>query len=942
MGRQKKSEIDAILEQLKISYFDDSLNDQEESLQETVEFEEDAELSAVLAKIFSESESIEKDNFNAAEQPVESQESDEPSDQEEPSLYVDDGEATEEVVNVAAEPKEEPLADKNIDTSENIAVQGVVTESEHIKSEQEIVDDVLKSMFHSELISQTNSDTIESSEQDDTYDFYDNQPDLPDDSKLTSDPSDELINDNAEPICIELENSTTEGSEISQSLELEEEASGVETDNDEFYYSDENESTDTTYVITRKKIIVDPDDYVRDDMQRSLLEIPFFKPQTDIDFSIREYVEENDSKTEETETVGLTSSDPKSEMSDKEISLLIKLGYTGEINASGENQHANKVIFNKSKDYIPEKHKIIHGFCGKEFSSKDQISDIKKKFKFDSIRILVQSIIVSLIAVVMVAYDLSAVFSDVKHNSIASLCLLSSLIVSLVMSKQIFAGISAIIKFDTNQYSLPSVILIESIICHIIICFILLAQPDLISPEAYFSVGGYPILYMAITAWSEWIDCYRESGIFNFIAHDGTRYVAEQQTSANVIKESIRRRAIFSDESENRYIIRRAGFISGFHKKTCEGKPMKSKIFLSIGIIPAIAIIMGIIISVFNDSIVHGLSGMTFVLFLSAPVFSVASLSVIELLNYFRLKKTNSVLIGSDTPSSISKTRSLVFQDVDAIRITACTKINPNKNTENPQKWLNIAKSVFETLGGPLSKIHTQDKDKQSNIDHDVAINSISDNGIDLYFDSSMNVLIGDRAYMQSHNIKVKTDVNLTGATHGTERSVIYMAFDKTPQIGFIVTSKVKKSFLKIIYLLTNSNINIEVQSYEPQINDYFFEINNPDSPVSVVKPLKYESSEPSDVSDSCLVSSSPLDMCRTIIYSKIMARDINKIKRSSGIQSIVGLLASIVLGALLCMPDNIIFVGVLRELSVILFYLIALAMMIPGIIHIVKVLKRK
>ena len=52
MGRQKKNELDAILEQLKQSYGTAQEDDLEDSLLETEESEEDAELASVLEKIF--------------------------------------------------------------------------------------------------------------------------------------------------------------------------------------------------------------------------------------------------------------------------------------------------------------------------------------------------------------------------------------------------------------------------------------------------------------------------------------------------------------------------------------------------------------------------------------------------------------------------------------------------------------------------------------------------------------------------------------------------------------------------------------------------------------------------------------------------------------------------------------------------------------------------
>ncbi len=952
MAKKKKSEIDAILEQLKNSYFDDSRDIDEESTEQAFESEEDAELAAVLEKIFSESE----DEYNVA--------SDEFEQSEAPKA------PNEEVIKAEiAEPKTEysvetPQESTTVaEESDNEDSQAVIND---VKTEEERVDDVLKSMFHfGDSEPQAAPATVENG------DILDSKVDEPVSVEMTEpsrygamdteavDVIEEQIAEEPLPSLVEnISDELPSNDEPVLSDATVEDYSGFELIEEEPQKSSLGDIVDcdpsATYIdelieqaaepIEKKKIVLSPDEYTDDIMQYSLSGISFYKPQKDVDFSVIEAAIKAEENAEIGEVVTSTeSTDSKSDISDKDIALLMKLGYSGEINASGENEHAHKVIFDKSKTYVPESHDIVHGFSGKEFTSRAQAPAIQKKFKQDKLSILISAIIVSLLALIAVVTDFIAVFSYVKYDSLTLICLLCSVGALLVMSKKVLSGISAIIKFDTNQYSVPSLLLIEGAACNLIMGLILALGSASMTGGYYYSVGGYAVLYMAIAAWSEWIDCCRESGVFDFIATNKKMYVAEKRTSADFhYNENKRRHASSSENTGGRYIVKQAKFVSGFHNKITSNRSGISKIFITIGIIPAIAIIMGMVIAIVNDSLVSGLSGMSFIFFLSAPLLGVVSLSLVELLNYFKLKQINSAFISSGAFESISNARSIVFKDRDAVEVVAYTPINPNKNADNPRKWLNIARQVFEALGGPLSIIEKNENTSSSNIEHDIAINAISDNGIDIYFDSSMNILIGDRSYMQAHNIKVKTDVNLTGAIRGAERSVIYMAFDKVPQIGLIVTSKVKKSFLKTISLLSSNGINIEVKSYEPEVNEYFFELNVPDCPITTVKPLNYERADASDVSDCELVSTNSLDICRSIVYSKVVASDIRKAKAQRKTQSIIGFIASVALGLLLCLPSNIKLIGFLQKYSPVLFYAISIAMIIPSIIHIVKVLKRK
>ena len=981
MAKKKKSEIDAILEQLKNSYFDDSRDIEDESPEKAYESDEDAELAAVLEKIFSESENEYK-----------------PEDEEKSEVE----QTLNEAVTVAADtesesaqaaPDTQALEESGAPVVEN-AIPEIAEQNDDVKTEQERVDDVLKSMFHFGAVNTAaeseeyaedeepaaiscekacEADEIEVIEQSEAVvdNVVTEATDLPAEESISveeasviaetsiieesdiieesyaideSDAIDEpLVADDQAELDVVAEEDTSTFELVEQEPPRSSLCDMADGDPDNVYIDELIE--ETAEPVQKKKKVTSPDEYTDDIMQYSLSGISFYKPQSDVDFSVIEAARQVEEISEGGDEVTVTeSTDTKSEISDKEIALLMKLGYSGEINASGENEHAHKVIFDESKTYVPENHNIVHGFSGKEFSSRAQAPAIQKKFKQDKLSILISAIIVSVLAIIAVVTDFIAVFSYVKYDSLTWICLLCSVGALLVMAKKVYAGVCAIFRFDTNQYSVPSLLLIEGIACNIIMGLILAFGSASLTGGSYYSVGGYAVLYMAIAAWSEWVDCHRESGVFDFIAANKKMYVAEKRTSADFsYNENKRRHASASENSDGRYIIKQAKFVSGFHKKITSNRSGISKIFIAIGIIPAIAIIMGMVIAIVNDSLVSGLSGMSFIFFLSAPLLGIASLSLIELLSYFKLRQGNSAFISAGAFESISNIRSLVFKDKDAIEVVAYTPINPHKNADNPRKWLNIARHVFETLGGPLSKIEGADNnDGSSNIAHDIAINAISDNGIDIYFDSSMNILIGDRAYMQAHNIKVKTDVNLTGATRGAERSVIYMAFDKVPQIGFIVTSKVKKSFLKIITLLSSNGINIEVKSYEPEVNEYFFELNIPDFPVTTVKPLNYENTEASDVSDCELVSTNSLDICRSIVYSKVIASDIRKAKAQRKIQSIVGFISSVALGLLLCLPSNLKLIGILQKYSPVLFYAISIAMVIPSIIHIVKVLKRK
>jgi hypothetical protein len=195
---------------------------------------------------------------------------------------------------------------------------------------------------------------------------------------------------------------------------------------------------------------------------------------------------------------------------------------------------------------------------------------------------------------------------------------------------------------------------------------------------------------------------------------------------------------------------------------------------------------------------------------------------------------------------------------------------------------------------------------------------------------------------MLSHNIKVKTDVNLTGAVKGADRSVIYMAFDGIPKIGFIISSKIKDSFIGTLKILKSCGVDAAVKTYEPQINEVFFESNKIEFPISVIKPSVFEDASRSSVSDSYIVSDEPYDLCRALEFSKAASKEYNVNRKIKKAQSIIGFVSACILALLSFLPSSIIVQADLHLALRLSFIFTLLLMAIPNVIQIIRIFKRK
>ena len=911
MGRQKKNEIDSVLEQLKKSYADSIDDELEDSLLESEKSEEDTELSAILEKIFSTN----KDSEDSAPESADAE--------GDAALSSERGEEIipQEKTEIELSESEDDLKSRQV--SESKSEEPPVSNEEIEKTEEERVDDVLRAMFGGGQ-SQDSNDGISAEDFPVSLDSSNKDEQIIQaDISYTQDLHSDDTSDQVSTPLSEYNEPVVNAQQDDNDFIAEEEACVDETDADDVPETAESSSK-----------ILDPQEYISAPLQTSTSCLSFFKPEKDLDFS-NAFDEIHDQKSTGTQD---NISEIKPEITDKDISLLMKFGYDSEICTGGQSGHANTVIFDNSKKYVPEKHKIIHGYIGKEFSSKSQIPEIKKKYKIDRSFLLIWAILVSIITFVVITLDITSLFSHVDSNVQLSFYLIASLLVGLLLINKIYYGASSLIKFDANEYSMPAIILIENVVCTLILYIIF----HLVEDASFLPFGGYAFIYVTLAVWAEYIDCIREMNTFAFLTGSETHYVAEKRSyednseSENVFKSGTINRA------SEKYIIKQSNFISGYYRKITEGKSEKINTMIILGILPILSVILGLTNVFLNDSVTFGVNIASYVLFLSVPISSVISLSVINYVNYIRFKQKGCTVIGQNSVENLSNAESLIFEDTDVIEIVSCTEINPETGSDKSKKWLNIARNVFSSLGGPLAKAITSVADNGSNVSHDVSINSISDNGVDIYFDSSMNILIGDRRYMLSHGIKVKTDVNLTGAVTGTDRSVIYMAFDRIPKIGFIISSKVKDSFVSTLEILKNSGINVEVKTYEPQINEYFFESNNIEIPISIIKPSNFELIAPSNVSDSNIVSIGLNELCRALECSRQASKEYHTHKKIKKIQSIIGFISACVLALLSFLPSSLIAQSELHFAIQLSFYSISLLMVIPNVIQIIKILKRK
>ncbi len=709
-------------------------------------------------------------------------------------------------------------------------------------------------------------------------------------------------------------------------------------DNTEYEPAVEDEIYDDSHEVNLPRLILDPAEYTYDPLQNGL---PNFVP---ISVNNDEISSASVSNSDNQATSSVTNEGNSNERLDtNDISLLLNFGYGDEIKSRVGEDEAQKIFTEKYNEFSPESHRTPHGYCGKELTDKKESKKIREKFKSDKTIIIIQLVLVSILALTMLALEgFFEFFSD--RSSYLALVAIETVLIAIsfaILNKKIVAGVLGIVRFEANLYSIAAYLMFSYAISGIATSLIYLLEPSMVDESGLMLFGFCVILYVIFILSAELLNCMREANTFDLMYRSNVLRTAEEYTAPSMKKTS----KVVSKGDRRSYRLVKTSLISGYFKKSSHSVFGNINLIYIIGIVPILSLVAGAISIVISENIINGVYTMMMTTLLCIPFAYVLDPSVIEYVVSIFLRRDKIALIGYNAADELARTDSLCFDDTDSIEIISYTEIHPTKSADG-NKNLEIAKRVFDSLGGPLGEIsHKLDAEITNGKKGDVVINSISENGIEIYFDSSINILLGDKNYMQAHNIKVKTDSNLNTAIKGFDRSVVYMAFDGIPKLGFIITSKVKPEFSDIVSLLAQNDIETYVDTYEPQINDLYFEQNKSENmaTVSVSKSEQYEYSDYKPVCDGQIIcASDSFSLAKAILRCREIVRTRTKHRRILYAIIAGGFVVSCLLALLLTVDEYTFFFGALKSHITIVLNTAMLLALIPGTVSVSKMIKNK
>ena len=585
------------------------------------------------------------------------------------------------------------------------------------------------------------------------------------------------------------------------------------------------------------------------------------------------------------------------DLDDDDISLLLDFGYDDEIKSEAGAGRTNEIKRQKKSGATLEKSERILGYSGEEYMGHAQDKAIKNKYASDKKKIIVRIALMAALAIFMLGasifYHAGLYVDNSVYPYIEALVILAA---AVVAAPGLIEGARGIAKLDPKNYSIPVFLMIVQLAYDLFV--IILQRGANPSDGKLMTCGFLVILCIAVSLTSDALECVAQTNTFEVVSSDGRIYSAEKFIKPkNDVNDKNNSRTLSSDAMLGNciYRVKETDIAHGYFSRMSKKSDKCLRVMYFMGILPIVALIMGCVSLIESGDTYVALSSVMTVMFMGFPI----SFTLFRAIPYFYMTKKLMVdkcaIVGDISGCDYKDVDMIMFEDVDAVRVTESIEIRPEGNPDVASA-IKVASRAFKALGGPLSRILATEPDEE---EASVNIVSIRDNGIEFYMDSYLHVVIGDKNFMSIHGMKVSSDKKIISSSSDNKATaVLYVAFNGVPQLGYIVSSKISEEFSNTVKNLAANGIKTAVATYSPLINDYYFEANKPDGVASAVvhKPTVFEPKDKTHFVDGSMFAiGEPTKIASTVIEAKKYLKNEFQNKRFSTMMAIFGILLGVI-----------------------------------------------
>ena len=499
-----------------------------------------------------------------------------------------------------------------------------------------------------------------------------------------------------------------------------------------------------------------------------------------------------------------------------DIALMVALGGESELNQTVGFEKIRQAVHDvQEEEETNFEGKKIYGFLGEEYSSLVQNIKIKKKYKSDKLKLLLQIIGSALFTVALMIYeifgwagaDFKGAFDVNEHPVFHILMGLQLLAVCFVISFDKF------IKLIKEPLSFSSVSYIAALITLFLSGIhdtLIIVLTGYASPAMTFHSASAVLLLVSLIY--DLFDLVQQSYMFNIVSLSDKKLVLEPYGR---IKTDDDAEMIESDS----YCISRVPNVKKYFARTSAPSTISMTKLIPLVLSFSIAICVMLLLLLMGETINTIL--FSFVITLS---FLLICTSIFEsefafFSVHWALKKYKTGIIGKSSVSEYGKCNVVYFDDFNVFnKKSVRTKGLKLYDNNEIYRILYHTQAVFSKVGGPLKGVFEFATTEMTH-SNKVEIKEISNEGISAIVDGRTSVLIGTGAFMRSRYIHPSyTSADLKLEESG-EESIMFIALNGILGAKLYVTYQFSSEFEKLARKLASRGVSIGIRSTDPNIN---------------------------------------------------------------------------------------------------------------------------
>lgn len=464
---------------------------------------------------------------------------------------------------------------------------------------------------------------------------------------------------------------------------------------------------------------------------------------------------------------------------------------------------------------------MAFAYEGKEFTSRSQISDIKRAYSRDRKQVMIRLIGTILFTVLLAIYDIFgksfggaldvSVYPVV--NILMSLQLL--LIASVFSIRQIYAGIDGIIKSKPIFHSISATAFVLTVVYDIVLA--------IAAPES-FTLYNFPAaVCLLFSVAHDYFVLEREIYVFDRLSSWPGIVTLERVDSAELAAELGEARVgSTSNKIGDAFRLRKGEFAENYFRHINRPHPTAKVInYLIILPVLALSLIFALISVASRNSFVDVCNTFMVVNLICLPSAMLVTMTYPFFALIYKLLNADSVVFSESDVSEYKNVDTVVFDEDDLFdegsltinRISVCDK----NRMQDVFDIMCAVSALYSRIGGRIAgafKASTADAEEPE----DVRVLNVVDGGFE-GIAGEHRYVVGSDAYLTSHGIPVMRyyDDKYIASNHGGV--VLHIAVDGVEVFKLYLTYRITDSMLGFINELPDNNIRIVMRTIDPNIN---------------------------------------------------------------------------------------------------------------------------